>query len=144
MEVVNIWVLGSLLIFAILVFAIIIPVLIARWVFRINEQIDLLRQIKDELKKAKNLLIILGSCSPHWCNSSKTLEEAIKECEECDYDSSVADFSDDLIRYYSFETCMKAKGFIFIDEGSLPPDFRKAHVTRQSVVSFPLIPPPLT
>jgi len=143
MEEVNFWVLGCLLIFAILVFVFIIPIVIARWIFRINEQIDLLTQIKDELKNMKNLLIILllllGGCTPHWYNSNKTLEEATKECRECDYDASMADFKADLLRYYSFEACMKAKGYLLIDEEYLPPDFQKANVIRQSRVTFPLV-----
>lgn len=84
-------------------------------------------------------LLSLFGCTPHWCNSGKTLEEATKECQECDYDASIANFKEDLLRYYSFETCMKAKGYMFIDEEFLPPDFRKANVPRQSDVSFPLI-----
>lgn len=49
--------LGPLLIFAILVFFIAISTVIAltRWIFRINEQIEILSQIRDELKKLNSV-----------------------------------------------------------------------------------------
>jgi len=51
MDDISIWGLGCLFIFAFLVFLIIIPVVIARWIFRVNEQILLLHQILQELFK---------------------------------------------------------------------------------------------
>ena len=45
--------LGFLLIFAGLIIFIVIPIAITRWIFRVNEQIELLNQIKDELRKLR-------------------------------------------------------------------------------------------
>jgi len=47
------YILGSFFIFALLVVALALPIIIARWIFRINEQIELLTQIKDELRKSR-------------------------------------------------------------------------------------------
>ncbi len=83
-------------------------------------------------------LLSLTSCSPHWCNPNKTLNEAIEDCRKCDYDASIADFGSNLLRYAWFEKCMENKGYLLIDEHVLPLKFQKANVSRQSNVSFPL------
>ena len=50
----NIWyILGPLCIFFVLVIVIAVPIILLRWIFRIDEQIELLSQIKDELKKSR-------------------------------------------------------------------------------------------
>jgi len=44
---------GFFCLLLILILFFVIPVVLARWIFRINEQIDLLSQIKDELRKLR-------------------------------------------------------------------------------------------
>lgn len=50
MEDVTILLIGGAILFGVLVLFFVIPVVLMRWVFRINEQIELMTQIRDELK----------------------------------------------------------------------------------------------
>ena len=49
----SIPIMGGLIFFVIIVFVIIIPIVLLRWIFRINEQIELLDQIRNELRKLR-------------------------------------------------------------------------------------------
>ena len=53
MEDVTILLIGGAILFGVLVLFFVIPVVLMRWIFRINEQIELLNQIRDELKKLR-------------------------------------------------------------------------------------------
>lgn len=53
MEDLSVIFVGFFCLLLILILFFVIPVVLARWIFRINEQIDLLSQIKDELRKLR-------------------------------------------------------------------------------------------
>lgn len=44
---------GGAILFGVLVLLFVMPIVLMRWVLRINEQIELLTQIKDELRKLR-------------------------------------------------------------------------------------------
>ena len=44
---------GGTILFGVLVLLFVIPIVLMRWVLRINEQIELLNQIRDELRKLR-------------------------------------------------------------------------------------------